>query len=207
MAYIFTKYDCEENNNNLTCFICYIFIMYEMILLLGVSRFVSALYFTLFINNVTRIPKYVMDGTLDLALLKPCNSQFYLSTRYLYLNGVFDIILSLILIICASINVNLSIEPVTFLISVLLILCGFMIGYSIWIMLIALSIRILHLDNISELFISVLNFTEYPSGIYTGVIHPLGQCHQPAPTGYGSFLGEIEIDNNIIQSKEISYFR
>ena len=53
----------------------------DYLLLLGSYHVVQGLYFGLFIQNMSKIDKYIHHGELDLILLKPMDSQFAVSTR------------------------------------------------------------------------------------------------------------------------------
>ncbi|MEK7127289.1 MAG: ABC-2 family transporter protein, partial [Patescibacteria group bacterium] len=53
----------------------------ELFLLMGTYYIVWGIFFGLFIQNLSRINKYVSRGELDLFLTKPVDSQFYTSTR------------------------------------------------------------------------------------------------------------------------------
>lgn len=103
-------------------------------------------------------------------LLKPCDEQFYISLRYFYFAGIPSILFSIGLILYTTIQLNLDIQIVTIFVFIIYILCSVIICYSIWLFIMSLSILVLKVDQIHELFLSSLKFTEYPKGIYKGGI-------------------------------------
>ena len=142
----------------------------EILMLVGVSQLITAILYTLFMNNLPRIQKYVFYGELDYILLKPCDEQFYISLRYFYFAGIPSIIFSIGLILYTTIQLNLDVQIVTIFVFIIYILCSVIICYSIWLFIMSLSILVLKVDQIHELFLSSLKFTEYPKGIYKGGI-------------------------------------
>ena len=87
---------------------------------------------TWFNPNLTEIVKHIREGTLDFVLLKPIDSQFFISLKKLNPSGLLEIILGFFLLFfCIGINqINLNLSFLTF--SLITISCSICILYSLW---------------------------------------------------------------------------
>lgn len=142
----------------------------EMLALIGVGQLLTSIMYMLFMNNLPRIQRYVFHGDLDYILLKPCDDQFYVSFRYFYFGAIPNLIFSIGLMVYTIIKLQISIGILRVLLFCLYIVCGVAICYSIWMFVMTLSIVVLKVGQIHELFLSSLKFLEYPKGIYKNVI-------------------------------------
>jgi len=70
----------------------------------GVYTFLDGLTNALLRPNLTEIVNYVREGTLDYVLLKPIDSQFWLSVKKFSFAGLPEIILGLSIVFWAAIN-------------------------------------------------------------------------------------------------------
>lgn len=142
----------------------------EMLVLIGVTQLLTSFIYMLFMNNLPRIQRYVFSGDFDYILLKPCDEQFYVSFRYFYFGALPNFVFSIGLLIYAleSLKADLSIGFI--LMFCIYIVCGVAICYAIWLLIMTLSIVMLKIGQMHELFLSSLKFFEYPKGIYKGLI-------------------------------------
>lgn len=143
---------------------------YETLFLVGYAQLITAFIFMLFMNNLPRIQKYVSNGDLDLVLIKPCDSQFYVSLRYFYFGGMSSLLPSLILLLYSYLNIKPEISFDIVIIFVVSLICSITIAYSIWLILMTLSFFFIKISQLHEIFLSILKFMEYPSSIYKGLI-------------------------------------
>lgn len=141
----------------------------QTLLLVGTAQMIIAVYFTLFINNLPKLQKYVSSGTLDFILLKPCDHQFFISLRYFNMGGIANFIPSIILIVYAIIALKLQLTVVNVMAYILLVISGILIGYAIWYIIMTLSIYVVKINALHELFLSTTKFIEYPISIYKGM--------------------------------------
>ena len=106
-------------------------------------------------------------------MLKPCSSQFYVSLRYFYFGAVPSVIFSFALLIYALFHVGAKITVVKAIIFFIDIVAAIVICYSIWFLIMILSIIFIKIGAMHELFLSALKFLEYPQNIYKGMIRIL----------------------------------
>ena len=136
----------------------------------GVYTFLDGLTNALLRPNLTEIVNYVREGTLDYVLLKPIDSQFWLSFKKFSFAGLPEIILGISIVFWSTIEsgssfsfYNLS----TFIISLLL---GFVILYSVWFLIAASSIWFVKTWNATEVLRALLAAGRYPISAYPVIL-------------------------------------
>jgi ABC-2 type transport system permease protein len=141
----------------------------QTLLLVGTAQMIIAVYFTLFINNLPKLQKYVSSGSLDFILLKPCDHQFFISLRYFNMGGIANFVPSIILIGYALVALKIKLTFISVAAYIVLVISGILIGYAIWYIIMTLSIYVIKINALHELFLSTTKFIEYPISIYKGV--------------------------------------
>lgn len=133
-------------------------------IVLGLFTLLQGFSNTFLVPNLNKIVEQVERGTLDFVLLKPINSQFWLSTRSVSPWGIPDLLFGSILIVEAGTRLNLGITD--YLLSMMPICFGFMILYSLWFMLGATSIWFVKIYNVTEVLRGLLEAGRYPIVAY-----------------------------------------
>ncbi len=136
----------------------------EALIVLGIFTILQGFSEMLLAPNLNKIVTHVQDGTLDFILLKPISSQLWLSTRILSPWGITDVILGCLIIGYYGSKLNLTIT--NYLISLIPILCGMLILYSLWFMLGATSIWFVKIYNVTEVLRGLLQAGQYPLVAY-----------------------------------------
>jgi ABC-2 type transport system permease protein len=138
----------------------------EMWVLYGTFLTLESLCYGLLGPNMWRFSGMVRDGTLDLTLTRPVNTQFIVSLRYLDLNGTLNAIAGLALIVAGLWKIG---HVPTLLDSVcwlLLLCCGFVMAYALWFMCVTISIWAIKLEGISVMFDPMMQMARFPLQIY-----------------------------------------
>jgi len=117
---------------------------------------------TWFNPNLTEIVKHIREGTLDFVLLKPIDSQFFISLKKLNPSGFLEIILGfLLLFFCIRINqINLNLSFLT--LSLITISCSICILYSLWFFISTTTIWFVKTWNAIEVLRSFLYIGRFP---------------------------------------------
>lgn len=136
----------------------------EALIVLGVFTVLQGFSSTFLSPNLNRIVTYVQQGTLDFVLLKPINSQFWLSTHTLSPWGFPDILFGSIIIGYAGSLLGLTIGD--YLLSAIPLIFGFISLYSLWFMLGATSIWFVKIYNVTEVLRGLLEAGRYPMVAY-----------------------------------------
>lgn len=144
---------------------------HELLLLMGTYYVVWGLFFGMFIQNLSRINKYVNTGELDLLLMKPVNSQFFSSFRITIDFGEAATLITGIYLVISSLgSLNITVSLIQIIIYTALILNALVLAYSLWFMIMTLSFWIGRITNLHEVFLSLYNFNKYPIDIYQGLL-------------------------------------
>lgn len=136
----------------------------EALIVLGVFTLLQGFSSTFLSPNLNKIVTYVQQGTLDFVLLKPINSQFWLSTHTLSPWGVPDILFGSMIIGYAGSLLGLTLGD--YLLSAIPLTFGFISLYSLWFMLGATSIWFVKIYNVTEVLRGLLEAGRYPMVAY-----------------------------------------
>ena len=144
---------------------------YQLFLLMGTYYIVWGIFFGLFIQNLSRINRYVNRGELDLVLTKPVDSQFYSSFRMAIDFGEAATLLTGIYLVLYSLG-NLNIHPnlMNYIAYLVLIINGVILAYSVWFISMTLSFWIGRIPELHEAFLSIYSLNKYPIDIYQGFL-------------------------------------
>jgi len=117
---------------------------------------------TWFNPNLTEIVKHIREGTLDFVLLKPIDSQFFISLKKINPSGFLEIMLGLFLLLfCIRINqINLSLSFL--MLSLITISCSICILYSLWFFISTTTIWFVKTWNAIEVLRSFLYIGRFP---------------------------------------------
>lgn len=114
--------------------------------------------------NLARIINQVRDGTLDFVLLKPIDSQFWLSLRNCSPWGLPNLIAGMGIIGYAG--AKLGFTPATYLLGIAPLAMGVAMLYSLWFMLGSLSVWFVKIPNITHVLTQQLEAGRFPITAY-----------------------------------------
>jgi ABC-2 type transport system permease protein len=130
----------------------------------GGYRFLEGFSSTFLSPNLNRIVKHVENGTLDFVLLKPVNSQFWLSTHTLSPWGLPNMGFGGAIVLYAGHNLN--IPWYNYLLGLIPLSFGMVILYSLWFMLGATSIWFTKIYNVTEVLRGLTAAGRFPMAAY-----------------------------------------
>ena len=117
---------------------------------------------TWFNPNLTEIVKHIREGTLDFVLLKPIDSQFFISTKKISPSGFLEVILGFCLLFyCFKIN-KLNLNLNNLILSLITIGCSICILYSLWFFISTTTIWFVKTWNATEVLRSFLYIGRFP---------------------------------------------
>lgn len=134
------------------------------LLVLGIFTCLQGISMTFLFPNLNKIVEQVEKGTLDFILLKPINSQFWVSFRSISPWGVPDLLLGGGLIVYSGILLKFSL--LNYLLGIIPILFGVIIVYSLWFILAATSIWFVKIYNVTEVLRGLLDAGRFPINAY-----------------------------------------
>ena len=112
------------------------------------------------------IVPHVREGTLDFVLLKPIDSQFWLSLRTLSPAGLPEIALGFGLAGWGAVRAGVVVSPLSLLAVALMLVAGGLILYSLWFLIAATSIWFVKTWNATEVLRGLLASGRYPLNAY-----------------------------------------
>ena len=143
------------------------------LVVLGIYTLLDGVSSTLLRPNLGAIVTQVQQGTLDFVLLKPIDSQFWLSTRTLSPWGLPEIVTGLALAIWAALRAGARPGVATLLGGALMLLSSVVILYSLWFVLATTSIWFVKTWNVTEVLRAALSAGRYPISAYPAGLRTL----------------------------------
>ena len=116
--------------------------------------------------NLGAIVTHVREGTLDFVLLKPIDSQFWLSLRTLSPAGLSEIGFGIGLVAWATSQAGVTPGPGAVALALLLLLAGVLILYALWFLLATTSIWFVKTWNATEVLRAALTAGRFPLSAY-----------------------------------------
>jgi len=136
------------------------------LIVIGIYTLLDGFTITFLQPNLSRIVRHVQNGTLDFILLKPFDSQLWLSLRIFSPWGLPSIILGFVLILFGVIKTGSIITLAVLLVSFLMLISSLLILYSLWFLIATTSIWFVRVWNANEVLRSTLAAGRYPISAY-----------------------------------------
>ena len=133
---------------------------------LGAYTVLDGLTSTVLRPNLSRIVQHVQEGTLDFVLLKPIDSQFWLSLRTVSPSGLPEIALGLGLMGWGALQERGALVPGDLLVAAPLLLSSALILYALWFVVAASAIWFVKTWNATEVLRTALSAGRYPISAY-----------------------------------------
>ena len=134
----------------------------QALIIQGIYTILNGITNTWFNPNLTEIVKHIREGTLDFVLLKPVDSQFYISLKKIAPSGFLEIILGFCLLsYCIGIN-QININLGFMLLCITTLFCSIVILYSLWFLISTTTIWFVKTWNATEVLRSFLYLGRFP---------------------------------------------
>jgi ABC-2 type transport system permease protein len=140
---------------------------------LGAYTVLDGLTSTLLRPNLSRIVTHVQEGTLDFVLLKPVDSQFWLSLRTVSPAGLPELAVGAGLMLWAAPQAGARLAPASLVLGLVLLLAAAVILYALWFVLAATSIWFVKTWNATEVLRAALTAGRYPVSAYPPALRTL----------------------------------
>jgi len=138
----------------------------QALVVLGLYTLLDGFAGTLLRPNLGNLVKQVQSGSLDFVLLKPIDSQFWVSLRSFSPWGLPEMAVGLGLALVGAARAGARVNPATVATALLMLACGLAILYSLWFVLAATSIWFVKVWNATEVLRSALAAGRYPVSAY-----------------------------------------
>ncbi|MBI3955899.1 ABC-2 family transporter protein [Candidatus Gottesmanbacteria bacterium] len=138
----------------------------ELLLLTGVYSVVAGLFHIFFTANFGHMPRIIHLGQLDGLLLKPVDSQFMLSVRYINFPTFPRVIAAIVFIFYLLSSNNIEVTIYEWIYFIVLSLFGLLLFYSVWYVFMTILLWQSHLTNLTDLLFHVMDTAKYPKDMY-----------------------------------------
>ena len=138
----------------------------QALVVLGIYTLLDGLTSTLLQPNLGALVTHVQKGTLDFVLLKPVDSQFWLSLRSFSPWGLPGVAVGLVLMIVGLVRAGTTPTPLGLALGLLVLVAASLLLYSLWFVLAATSIWFVKIWNATEVLRSLLAAGQYPVSAY-----------------------------------------
>ncbi len=136
------------------------------LMVLGIYCLLEGLTISFLQPNLSKLVKHVQNGTLDFILIKPVNTQLWLSTRIITPWGVPSFITGIILFVFGYLNQGYKFNFYHLILSSILFTSSIFILYSLWFIIATTSIWFVKVWNANEVLRSILVAGRYPVSAY-----------------------------------------
>lgn len=138
----------------------------QTVMLIGTYTLSTGLVGMFFARNLSELPNQIRLGNFDFTLLKPVNSQFFVSLRYLSFTESGTITAAIFLVFYGA-----SLDSVRFTLPGVLgylamLTCGLTIYYSVYLMLMSTAFWFIKVENLWTLGDTVFQVARAPMNIY-----------------------------------------
>lgn len=138
----------------------------EVFLIAGISQLFGTIFSLLFLRSINHLINEITEGNMDLILTKPFSSQFYYSFYLIRAFEVFNILAPLVLIWYSITNLSNNFSILQILILVIMLICGLLIFYSIYISIAAITFWVGRFSAFSSLYRIFTAPLAVPTDIY-----------------------------------------
>jgi ABC-2 type transport system permease protein len=138
----------------------------ELLVVVGVYTLIGGLIRSFIQPNMWRLMDGVQEGTLDYTLTKPADSQLLVSVTEFQLWKLVDVLLGLGVLVFAVLRLGASIGLGQALLFALVLLCGGLIIYSLWLAVATASFWVVRMWAIFDLFENMYQAGRWPVSVY-----------------------------------------
>lgn len=138
----------------------------EILLLNGVYGIIIGIFHTVFSRNFGRFSKVVHQGQLDSVLMKPIDSQYLLSFWEFGWVSISRVLMAIGYVIIVSRSLALQTKLIDVFLFAVVGVCGILLLYSIWYMVITFTIWFTRLSNLVDLMFNITGIARYPRSMF-----------------------------------------
>lgn len=141
----------------------------ELFLLGGIYSMAIGIFHMLFSSGFEKFSRIISLGELDSYLIKPIDTPFFLSARVFRPISFLRILIGFFFTLYVLSILHVTLTIVSFLFFVIFIFCGVCILYSLWFLVITITVWKPNLSNLIDFLYQISNLGRYPPSmlIYT----------------------------------------
>lgn len=140
----------------------------ELLVLTACYNIFFGVFYMFFSRNFAEMTRIIHFGQLDTYLLRPIDSQFSLTCWTQGFYQITRVVVGTLFLFYILSLMHVHVTPWSVLFFLLLFIFGIMIMYSIWFMILTITIWFTNLSNLVDFMYSVNIITKYPQEMYKG---------------------------------------
>ena len=145
----------------------------EALVVVGLFSMLKAVLDGGVMPSLNHVVDGIRKGTLDFILLKPADAQFLVSTARFEPWRILDFVGSIGIVGFAFHRLGRWPTAAQACTGLLLFSVALMLVYSLWILVVSLSFRVVKVDNLSYLFMSIFDAGRWPVHVFKGALRML----------------------------------
>jgi ABC-2 type transport system permease protein len=145
----------------------------DVIVLVGIHQLMVGLLAMFVAPNVTRMTEYITHGDLDLLLIRPVNTQFYVTTRWMQPAEFFNVLTGLFLVAFGIVHTGITPGAIDLLKGIILLGAGFFLLTCAWSALSFCAFWMSSVTSITFFFHDILEAGRYPVVFFPTAIRAL----------------------------------
>lgn len=138
----------------------------QLLAVMGVHLMLGGVIRTFIAPNMRRLMEDVNEGTLDYALTRPADSQLMVSVRQFSIWSAIDIVIGVLVVLWAGFAVDGPIGMIGTLNFVVVIACGTVIVYSVWLAATTVTFKTIRGDYVMQLLDGIYEAGRWPVTLY-----------------------------------------
>jgi ABC-2 type transport system permease protein len=138
----------------------------QLLAVMGVHLLMGGVIRTFVAPNMRRLMEDVNEGTLDYALTRPADSQLMVSVRQFSIWNAIDIVMGALVVLWAGFAVDGAIGLFGTLAFIVVIACGSVLVYCVWLSATTITFRIIRGDYVMQLLDGIYEAGRWPVTLY-----------------------------------------
>lgn len=138
----------------------------ELLAVLGVHILLGGFLATFILPNMFTFMYEVREGELDFALVRPVDSQLFISTRQLRFWNVVDIATGGVVLGWAMSGLTERLTALQVIVFVATMICGALILYSVWLAFTTTAFWLIDVDDMAQIITGLYDAGRWPIRVY-----------------------------------------
>ncbi len=138
----------------------------ELYAVLGIHVLLGGLLATFVLPNMFSFMYEVREGELDFALMRPVDSQMFISTRQIGFWSIVDVIVGVVVLGWAFAELSGAIGAIDLILFGIGLVCGALILYSVWLAFTTTAFWLIDTDDMATIITGLYDAGRWPIRIY-----------------------------------------
>ncbi|MFD2077588.1 ABC-2 type transport system permease protein [Actinopolymorpha cephalotaxi] len=134
----------------------------QVLTLVGVYQVVTGVLAAFVAPNLNRMTTYITEGELDVVLVRPVSSQFYLTLRWINVAELGNVASGLVLLVFGLVRSGVTPNPLEIVQALVLAACGTVLLAGVWCAMSFSAFWIQSVNPIGMLYTSLAESGRYP---------------------------------------------